>query len=35
MGFNPMQGRRPKPADLAVFFGALAAIVAVVVWAVR
>lgn len=35
MGFNPMQGRRPKTADLVMFFTALAAIVAVVLWAAR
>ena len=35
MGFNPMQGRRPKRADLAVFFAALAAIVAALIWALR
>ena len=35
MGFNPMQGRKPKTADLVVFFSALAVIVAVLVWAMR
>ena len=35
MGFNPMQGRRPKTVDLVMFFTALAAIVAVVLWAAR
>jgi hypothetical protein len=35
MGFNPMQGRRPKRADLAVFVVALAAIAAAVFWALR
>jgi hypothetical protein len=35
MGFNPLQGRRPKPADIAVFAIALAVIVALVIWAIR
>lgn len=35
MGFNPMQGRRPKRADLVVFVVALAAITAAVYWAIR
>jgi hypothetical protein len=35
VGFNPLQGRKPKPADLAVFTIALAAIVALVIWAIR
>jgi hypothetical protein len=35
VGFNPLQGRRPKAADIAVFAVALAVIVALVVWAIR
>ena len=35
MGFNPMQGRKPKASDLVVFFAALAAIAAVLIWALR
>jgi hypothetical protein len=35
MGFNPLQGRRPKAADLAVFAVALAVIVGLVIWAIR
>jgi hypothetical protein len=35
MGFNPLQGRRPKPADIAVFAIALAVIVSLVIWAIR
>jgi hypothetical protein len=35
MGFNPLQGRRPKAADLTIFAVALAVIVALVVWAIR
>ncbi len=35
MGFNPMQGRGVKPADLAIFFTSLAVVAALVIWAVR
>jgi len=35
MGFNPMQGRKPKTADLVMFFSAVAAIAGVIVWAAR
>jgi hypothetical protein len=35
VGFNPLQGRKPKAADLAVFAIALAVIAALVIWAVR
>jgi hypothetical protein len=35
VGFNPLQGRRPKAADITVFAVALAVIVALVVWAIR
>jgi hypothetical protein len=35
MGFNPLQGRRPKAADLTIFAVALAVIVALVVWAIQ
>ena len=35
MGFNPLQGRRPKAADLMIFAVALAVIVGLVIWAVR
>jgi hypothetical protein len=35
MGFNPLQGRKPKATDLTIFAVALAVIVALVVWAVR
>jgi hypothetical protein len=34
VGFNPIQGGKVKPADLAVFVVALAVIAAVVVWAI-
>ena len=33
MGFNPMQGRSPKTADLVMFFTAIAAIAVAVIWA--
>jgi hypothetical protein len=33
MGFNALRPGRVKPADLAVFLIALAAVVALVVWA--
>jgi hypothetical protein len=35
VGFNPLQGRRPKAADITMFAVALAAIVALVIWAIR
>jgi hypothetical protein len=35
VGFNPLQGRRPKAADITVFAVALAVIVALVIWATR
>ncbi len=35
MGFNPLQGRKPKAADLTIFAVALALLVALVVWAIR
>jgi hypothetical protein len=35
VGFNPLQGRRPKAADLAMFAIALAVIVGLVIWAAR
>jgi hypothetical protein len=35
VGFNPLQGRKPKPADLAMFAIALVVIVALLVWAIR
>jgi hypothetical protein len=35
VGFNPLQGRRPKAADITVFAVALAVIVALVIWAIR
>jgi hypothetical protein len=34
VGFNAMQPGKVKPADLALFLGALAVVVALVVWAV-
>jgi hypothetical protein len=33
VGFNAMQPGKVKPADLALFLGALAVVVALVVWA--
>jgi hypothetical protein len=33
VGFNAMQPGKVKPADLALFFGALAVVAALVVWA--
>jgi hypothetical protein len=35
VGFNPLQGRKPKAADLTVFAVAMAVIVALVIWAIR
>lgn len=35
MGFNPMQGRRPKAADLAIFVLMLAVVVGAVLWGFR
>jgi hypothetical protein len=35
MGFNPLQGRKPKAADLTIFAVALVVLVALVVWAIR
>lgn len=35
MGFNPMGGRRPKAADLAIFLSSLAVLVLVLLWAFR
>jgi hypothetical protein len=35
VGFNPLQGRKPKAADLTIFAVALAVIVALLVWAIR
>lgn len=34
MGFNPMAGRKPKPADLVILFVALGLIAALVAWAI-
>lgn len=34
MGFNPMAGRKPKAADLAILFVALALIAGLIAWAV-
>jgi hypothetical protein len=34
MGFNAYRGGRVKPVDLALFLGALAVVVALVLWAV-
>ncbi len=33
MGFNAMRPGRVKTADLAIFFGALAVVVGLVIWA--
>lgn len=35
MGFNPMQGRKPRPADLAVFVVSLGAVIVALLWAFR
>jgi hypothetical protein len=35
VGFNPLQGRRPRAADITVFAVALAVIVALVIWAIQ
>jgi hypothetical protein len=35
VGFNPLQGRKPKAADLMIFAIAMAVLVALVVWAIR
>jgi len=35
MGFNPMQGRRPRPADLAIFLLMLAIVIGAVLWGFR
>jgi hypothetical protein len=34
VGFNPLQGRKPKATDLAIFAISLAVIVALVIWAI-
>jgi hypothetical protein len=34
MGFNPLQGRKPKAADLAIFAASLAAVIVAVLWGV-
>jgi hypothetical protein len=34
MGFNAYRPGRVKPADLAIFAGALAVVVALVIWAI-
>lgn len=35
MGFNPMQGKGVKPADLAIFVSSLVVVAALVIWAIR
>ena len=35
MGFNPMGGRRPKPADLAIFVSSLVVLALVLLWGFR
>lgn len=35
MGFNPMRGRKPKPADLAIFVVSLVVVTIAVLWGFR
>lgn len=35
MGFNPMQGRRPRPADLAIFAASLVVLALALLWGFR
>jgi hypothetical protein len=35
VGFNPMRGSRPKPADLAIFLVSLAVLAVVLLWGFR
>lgn len=35
MGFNPMQGRRPKAGDLAVFLVSLGVLAVILLWGFR
>lgn len=35
MGFNPMQGKRPKAADLAIFIASMAVLALALLWGFR